>query len=245
MGGCCRKISREHIVTENLFIGGTIGVKGFPWCQKTPKLIRKEEFTSNILCERHNNMLSQVDQAGIDAFAAFRKLAELNDQRLKALAAKSPVLPFELTEYTVVGPMLERWFLKTLINMEAVGKQGMPIGPYQGKAGEPPQGLVEISFGHKQFQNGAGLYSLSREGQSIYLEERVLCSSWIRDSEQGSYIAAAEFLFYGYTFFLHLGEGTMPRVFQLGNCQVSLRHRPATIPSRLYGNLSQRINFIW
>ena len=99
MGGCCRKISREHIVTENLFIGGTIGVKGFPWCQKTPKLIRKEEFTSNILCERHNNMLSQVDQAGIDAFAAFRKLAELNDQRLKALAAKSPVLRRKISQF--------------------------------------------------------------------------------------------------------------------------------------------------
>ncbi|MBI4442194.1 MAG: hypothetical protein HY649_02330 [Acidobacteria bacterium] len=242
---CSGGFTGEHLVTKKLFKGKAITVKGSPWCRQIAMSIGKENFTSNALCKKHNNGLSPVDQAGIDAFAVFRRLAELDEQRIQAMKAAGSPLPFDVMEHTVDGPMIERWFLKTLINLEVVGKQGIPIGPYQNNASEPPQELVEIAFGQKQFENGAGLYTLSREGQDIYLVERVTCILWIHDSGHGMYIAATEFWFYGYTFFLNLAQKMLPQVFQLGDAEVNLRYRPMMIPCRLYGKLSQRINCMW
>ncbi len=112
-----------------MFVGDEIKIKGFPWCRQAPQLLPKESFESNILCCKHNNDLSHaVDPAGISAFDVFRKVAALSEQRTTAVRTTGLVLPFEQAKYTIDGPNLERWFLKTLINIAIIGKEKVPIG---------------------------------------------------------------------------------------------------------------------
>ena len=82
LGGCSGKITKEHTVSENVFSGDMLGVKGFPWCRHDHKFIPKKSFESNILCDGHNKELShEVDPAGIKAFDVFRNVSEVTERR--------------------------------------------------------------------------------------------------------------------------------------------------------------------
>ena len=69
---CSNKLSREHIVSEGAFPYQTLRVKGLPWCLDEFKEISIASFTRKVLCERHNNSLTDSDQAYINAMQCFR-----------------------------------------------------------------------------------------------------------------------------------------------------------------------------
>ena len=146
------------------------------------------------------------------------------------------------------GPNLERWFLKTLINIVVVGKERFSIGSYRGDAGEPSRELVEIAFGQKRFERGAGLYFLSHDGLIWEPREGVSCISWIHESQVGSYIAAGEFWFYGCPFFLTLdgfGKNRASLAVQLRDRSLNLHYHLSRINFQLEGDVVQTINFQW
>src|SRR5207248_7137849 len=58
--------------------------------------LHRNQFSANILCRYHNNNLSGVDQAGTNAFNAFRDAASDNPRR----------------KNTIRGDVFERWLLK-------------------------------------------------------------------------------------------------------------------------------------
>jgi hypothetical protein len=76
-------MSREHLVSQSIFPGGNIRVQGFPWCLGKVKEIAISGLTAKILCERHNNDLSPVDEAGVRAFSTFREMRRLVNVREK------------------------------------------------------------------------------------------------------------------------------------------------------------------
>ncbi len=116
LGDCTDKASREHIISAGIFPEGTIYVKGFPWCQDELKEISVSSFTKKVLCERHNNALTHVDKAGISAMNVFRQEVQINNARSKMKPRRWRVEKFQID-----GHGLERWFLKTLINVAAEG----------------------------------------------------------------------------------------------------------------------------
>ena len=230
IGGCSKKLSREHIVSEGLWSGDEIAVKGLPWCKTESKFIRREEYTANILCTTHNNDLSLVDQAGIAAFDVFRKTFAYNRERMNLAASGQWSGPFDLIRHAVDGVLLERWFLKTLINKEVVGTQGYPIGPTGEVANEPSPALVEISFGLRKFDG------------RFY-------QSQIRDAPSGSYVAAGLFVFYGMYFLLCLESAGAPdSVLVRGDgreVHLDLMYHLTSTKIDVGGRASQTITFSW
>jgi hypothetical protein len=248
IGECSGKMSSEHIVTEKLWSDDTIGVRGLPWCSTEHKFIRREAYTSNILCTSHNSKLSPVDQAGIHAFDVFRNARKYGDERVALRQSGIFSGPFELISHTIDGRGLERWFLKTLINIEVVGKQGYPIGPDAQAANVPSKLLVEIAFGLTDWRGRSGLYLPVHERQSVHPQERVTYQSQIRDTATGSYIGGGIFVFYGFHFFLCLEPAGLPDRVQVtdpeGNVvgQLSLLYRPHQLNLEIDNSPSQTIN---
>jgi hypothetical protein len=109
-------LSGQHTVTKGLFTEDSVVVQGLDWC-KEPKTIGLSSLTRKILCTHHNSKLSLVDDAAIAAFNAFRKSVQLTDIREKIKERRWAVL-----HLPVDGAKLERWFLKTLINITIGGK---------------------------------------------------------------------------------------------------------------------------
>src|ERR1051326_5722962 len=74
LGGCSADPRGEHIVSAATIRGPEVGLRGFPFQEGSTYYLPKGQFKSNILCRKHNNELSQVDQAGADAFTAIKTI---------------------------------------------------------------------------------------------------------------------------------------------------------------------------
>jgi hypothetical protein len=244
LGGCNGGISGEHIITESLFSGDIIGVHGMPWCREGHKFIGKAAYTANILCRKHNSDLSPVDDAGTNAFAAFRMMATIYANRSGMLKYGVWCGRFDVIEQRVDGKGLERWLLKTLINMEMASKEGLSIGPNAAAESVDPE-LVEIAFGLQAFRGRAGLYFAAFDNETVDLEERVQYTSWIRDTEASSFVGAGAFSFFGFRFFFCLEPGGFPNSLAIGGSELRLLHHISAINVELNNRPSQQVHFDW
>ena len=131
---CSTKITREHIVSESIlqqfpdhFGVGGLNLKGLPSDFK----FRAKDFSSNILCDRHNSATSDVDRA-IGIFA--RRLFEVTN----FLTDNGPISS-EL--FVVNGYMVELWAAKTLMNLIYGGMASAHGQALQEPTGFTPQKL--------------------------------------------------------------------------------------------------------
>ncbi len=203
-------------------------VEGFNWCLNEPKSIGLSNLTSKILCEKHNNILGEeLDSAALDAFNVFRESIRMNQVREKL---KRPPL-WKQKHMAIDGPLLERWFLKTLINFRFVEKRPIGVAPQSQET--PPKELVEIVFGLRQFENRAGLYIAARAGDQIDSFDRVRC---VGRTDLAGNLVGGRFNFRGYTFFLCL----IPE--KLAMCEGSdLLYQQVTLKCQVKGRLSHVI----
>jgi hypothetical protein len=197
LGNCESKQSREHVVSENLWLSNTVTVQGVSWWADAPKDIGIANLTAKILCRRHNSDLSRVDSSAGDSFATLREVARLKNVR----EAMKPIR-WTVKKYVLDGVMLERWFLKTLINIAFDGKY--PIGSDATVAGRPSERLVRIAYGLESFKGKAGMYTMSRVGMEVTLEDRVSFSPIMARAPHGEYVVAGIFVFRGFKFLLYL-----------------------------------------
>ncbi len=240
LGDCKGRISGEHIITENVWKGDEIGVFGLPWCRADHRFIRVKNFTKNMLCEHHNSALSPVDVGGIRAFDTFRQASQVHNQRSLNIESGFWTGRFDVCTHEFDGPLLERWFLKTLINIELAGDQQLPIGTYPGEP-RPACELVEVAYGRKRtFQGSAGLYFVAGLDQTVRMEERIQYVSLIAPAATGDFVAAAGFVFYGFRFLLLLDPTAEPETFKEVNSRTStqfLSNRRFKAESCVYNRL--------
>lgn len=226
LSDCDRKMSREHVVSKCLFESDEIMVHGFHWCLGEPKKIGLSSLVAKILCKKHNSDVSDLDSAALDAFNAFRQAIHLNNVRGKM--KRPPV--WSVKRFEIDGPRLERWFLKTLINL-SFGREWI-IGWGSHPEGTVSTDLVETAFGLRQFANGAGLYMAARAGDQIDSMDRVSFTPMT----EGKNLVAGRFNFRGYTFFLSL----LPEKFdKLGESE--LLYRDVTLNCRVHQKRSHVI----
>ena len=159
-----------------------------------PKKIGLASLVAKILCKKHNSALSELDTAAKNAFDVFRECVRLNHvrQRLK----RQPV--WNIKHLTIDGPRLERWFLKTLVNLSFGGRWIIGVGTH--REGTVSRELVEIAFGHRFFENGAGMYISGRVGEQVDSMDRVGMTPMTSSKN----LCAGRFNFRGFTFFLNL-----------------------------------------
>jgi hypothetical protein len=197
LGHCSDTMSGEHTVSKGLFTNDVVMVQGLSWCKDEPKAIGLNNLTRKILCTRHNSGLSPVDDAAIAAFNAFRESVRLTDIRENMKERRWTIVHLPLD-----GDLLERWFLKTLINITTGGIQ--KIGPKSTTPGEPSADLVEIAYGHRKFVPNAGLYNSAEVGETIDSEDKVTIAPFF--DSKNEFVMGGTFYFRGFRFMLYLGE---------------------------------------
>lgn len=200
LGGCGGKSSREHIISQSLFISRKVRVQGLSWCREESKEIGLGSLTAKVLCQLHNSQLHEVDTAGGEAFDAFRQFTRISNER-----EKNPPKIWSLVEHSIDGTMLERWFLKTLIILSFGGR--MPIGTPSAPPGCPDARLVGIAYGQRKFEGRAGLYFVVGPGVEVDSDDTVQFVPVIKD---GAYIIGGLFRFRGHRFVLCLDEAGPP-----------------------------------
>jgi hypothetical protein len=194
LGSCSDKITREHLVSRSLFMSDDVLVDGFPWCKDKPIKIGLSSLTAKVLCAKHNSDLSDIDTAGAEAFAVLREATGLSNFR-----SSFPKKRWTIKRSRIDGRGLERWFLKTLINMSF--ERDFRIGSDSAAVGVPSRRLVEIAFGLGAFAPGAGLYSVVHVGQQLQSNDTVSFAPLIQN---GSFIRGGLFAFRGLRYFLSL-----------------------------------------
>ena len=138
LGGCDKKRSGEHYVSETLLraIGDQIRVQGLPWCL-TPRELPVQALTANVLCSRHNSLLSPLDD---EAGRFFETLYRLHSGEL------GDFCKFD-------GAKIEQWMLKVLCGIVAAG-----VTVYgRMTRGLPPIEVVGAVFGKTSLADGDGL----------------------------------------------------------------------------------------
>jgi hypothetical protein len=201
LGDCSDEISHEHVVSRALFEGDQVTVRGFPWC-KDPIKIRLPRLTAKILCKYHNNSLSSLDAEGAKAFATMREMTRLSNVR-----AALPPRAWRIARHHINGPLLERWFLKTLINLTF--DREYRVGSDSERAGWPSNRLVEIAFGKAQFTEQAGLSCVVHVGQQIKSDDTVVVSPLIQNT---TYVCGGLFVLRGIRYFLSLDPPGLARL---------------------------------
>jgi hypothetical protein len=145
--------------------------------------------------------------------------------------------------------MLERWFLKTLINMEFAGDQNLPIGPYFDQ--HPACELVEAAYGRRTLAGNAGLYMVTMLGQTVKMEERIRYISLVGASPRGDYVAGGGFVFFGFRFMLLLDPSAKPEGFKEHNeatgtsTDIALIRRPYRLLFTVNEEPSQEVEITW
>jgi hypothetical protein len=207
LDACSSEQSREHIVSEGIWAGEMVEVVGLPWCRNEPKRIGLSSLTAKILCRSHNSRLSPLDAAAKHAFDAVRQCVGLSNERDKLRPRRWKVRRFE-----IMGLLLERWFLKTAINVAVTHPEGMSWGLTGSPADQPPPEIVRMVYGTAEFVPPMGLYAVADPGEDFYSSD-VLHSAPLLTPQQA--IIGVFFVFRGFRFLLHLDPRRLPASIDL------------------------------
>src|ERR1019366_6825765 len=120
-----------------------------------------------VLCEAHNKLLGEeVDEAGRYSVETLASAMDLLKLRTQFKHRRWIVRHFETDMWR-----LERWCLKTLINLNLAGS-GFNYDTDGLKAAmSPPRELVEVAFGRTFFTDAKGLYIVASQGANIDVTE--------------------------------------------------------------------------
>lgn len=214
-------MSREHLVSKCLY-GQNVKVKGLPWCKDEWSFRSIDNLTSKVLCKDHNSGLSPVDDAAkatldtiADAFALWHVRKKIATRTWSKKYFETSML------------LLERWCLKTLINVNLNLKPGWPI---DGDSPTPTRELVRIAFGVERFNRPLGLYLIVSDHPEQRTIDLIEGEITVQTETVNNRLSGARFDMWGLTFLLNLypdelkvsggrlmGRGGMAHKFQTHN----------------------------
>lgn len=195
IGGCGGKTSREHVISKSLFVSPEVTVEGLHWCKDQPKTVGIESLTARILCQEHNSQLSPLDSAAGAAFDALRRQTKLANERQKL----SPKALLRVERFNIDAKLLERWLLKTLLNLTYCSDYLIGVGGTE--KGVPSSDLVQICYGLQPFPGDAGMYVAANCGMTLNMVDTVAFAPLIKDDER---VLGGFFEFRGIRFLLTL-----------------------------------------
>lgn len=201
VGGCEGKISAEHIISKSLFKEKNIAVKGFSWCQENYVTVGLSSLTRNILCEKHNSLLSIVDSGGVEVARALEWIIKICAERQTKGWGEGNVL-----HSTFSGRIFERWLLKTAINVSFRGQEALGVGMSDAQPGRVPAYLLEVVFGRMDLSYGMGLYAIVSDGVEVFTGSEMVIAPIQKDGEIGGFY----FSLYSFDFILSLLPTTAP-----------------------------------
>lgn len=203
IGGCSDKGSREHLVSASLWTSDRVDVQGLPWCKDSPKRIGLASLTGKLLCTGHNSQLSGADEAGKLAFNAFRDADELAHHR----NSQRPHRRWQVRRFDVPGLALERWFVKTTINLAITQKSNLRWQATGDEVARVPREFVEVAFAKRDLRKPMGLYFVAQVGQHVLATETIAFAPL---SLHGEHLVGGIFTFRGVRLLIYLGTADLP-----------------------------------
>jgi len=203
LGDCAGGQSGEHVVSECLWEGDAVSVLGGRWAPSVPKTIGLQAIKANILCATHNSRLSDADSEGGRAFDALRQFV-FDQQAVRRGLKEAGTEPIERI---IDRTLLERWFLKTTINLVTANKSDAKWRITGSSAREPPDDFVRAAFGLSRLAVPMGLYVAPRKGETFLSDDRVVFTEILDERGQ---IAGADFRFRGLEFAVWLSREMLP-----------------------------------
>jgi len=184
---CCETLENEHYVSAMVLrtIGPTLRVSGFSWVKgDMSKDIPIEQFTSRVLCTRHNRALSPIDSEAGRFVRCIRDFCNSS-----TLPPRARVL--------FSGHDLERWCLKTFLGLLAAGI--LQSGPGQAirRVHISPQ-IIDLFFGRIADEWGRGLWVRTHSLRPVHTELAISCMPvWNQVTNQ---VLGLTFNFFGFDF---------------------------------------------
>ena len=155
--------------------------------------------TANVLCTVHNRALSEADKAAGELTAALSAFWET------WLKRRTPGLTYTRKEFVVSGPLIQRWFIKTVLTNSV--QLGMSIGSFTAEPGTPTDELVDIAYGRRDPSGHIGLCGAGVLSGALRVEDAF--GIWLWDNfdtrnPQRSYVGGALCTYRGLAFVLNL-----------------------------------------
>ena len=154
---CSHKISGEHFVSESILkelcSNGGVRTSGMRWMdQGESKIFSVNSLQSNVLCTRHNSVLSGVDTVGWGFFCHIRDFQNaFNDKTSEKLMETS----------LFNGHDVERWMLKVLCGLVASKNHSQKIKTLNTLV---PEDWLRVLYGLEYFTDGFGIYYVVKKG---------------------------------------------------------------------------------
>ena len=201
LGDCVGPITGEHIVSSAVFTENVISVQGFRWCKDEPRQIGVNGLTANVLCGRHNSTTSNLDSAAGNAMQVLRHSVALCEKNKKLMPWITP----KIQHFRIDAGLLERWMLKTTLNL----KYGSLLG--EGNVVAPGSAATleeaELCFGLRPFTGAAGMYTAYANGANLRMLDKVTINTLLDNGE----LVGARFELHGFRFLLNLrSESELP-----------------------------------
>jgi hypothetical protein len=188
---CSIKISKEHFISvallKQIHVNKIVKVAGLKWQQKeTLNEVPLARLASSILCERHNNALSPLDEhmglfsqtiGEFDADLQLSDSAEASEQR------------------NFSGDDIERWMVKCLL--------GLTVSKNLNTSKLQPE-CVDLLFANIDWPDGWGLYFSELNAKPVHHSDSFLIETKVDPTRRQ--VIAADFFIRGVPFTLCLDK---------------------------------------
>jgi hypothetical protein len=136
---CGGTLDHEHYVSKSVLkqFGKSFTIKGLPWAS-TDTRVSPESLKARVLCKRHNNALSGLDEVAGRFYPLM--LAALNGRHVG--------------DHEFDGEDLERWALKLMLGVVASGNTPYAVGKLGGQ--KIPEEHLRVLFGERELRPNCG-----------------------------------------------------------------------------------------
>jgi hypothetical protein len=231
---CSTKITGEHTLSHSvlreLSPTGIIEVNGLPGRPHEEFVsVPVKGLVSNVLCDRHNSALSELDRVGHRFYKSLKTInAELRDKTRKPRSRP----------YLFNGHDVERYILKALCGDGFAGKMTARRGRI--RDWRPSAQWVRILYGLEPFPAGWGLYLATTLGKKFELDEGTLGLVPITNESEELCGAAFKALGLEFELLMIVPNPAQPRYGDRDSC----RYRPVEVVFS-DGRATQGLIFGW
>jgi hypothetical protein len=218
-GKCGTVITGEHLISKSI-LDKTVFVQGFSWCKDEPKEIGQASLVSNFLCNVHNSSLSPCDTeiakfvSSISDFVRTNNKFDKHGFSLKKIPVK----------YRLSGLLIEKWFVKTLINICLTQEKDALIHFDK---------VLPFLYSSQNFENPFGLSFGIKSGMPLHIENKISILALFNDNNGTKELSGGLFTFHGFRIIVLIPCSKFP----LENNQLKL--------SNSYGEAFEGLQLNW